>query len=84
MGEDFAQGMPAAGQQLRIATQGPPAFAAPKDKITRAAWKTKPSWHIVASHDRMINPDLEQALAKKMKATTTTPAPWPCWSRPRR
>jgi pimeloyl-ACP methyl ester carboxylesterase len=70
--EDFAQDLPAAEQQLLIATQGPQAFAALQDKITRAAWKTKPSWYIVASHDRMINPDLERALAKKMKATTTT------------
>jgi pimeloyl-ACP methyl ester carboxylesterase len=70
--EDFAQDLPPAEQQLLIATQGPQAFAALQDKITQAAWKTKPSWYIVASHDRMINPDLERALAKKMKATTTT------------
>jgi pimeloyl-ACP methyl ester carboxylesterase len=70
--EDFAQDLPPAEQQLLIATQGPQAFAALKDKITRAAWKTKPSWYIVAAHDRMINPDLERALAKKMGATTTT------------
>lgn len=70
--EDFAQDLPAQEQQLLIATQGPQAFAALQDKVTQAAWKTKPSWYIVASNDRMINPDLERTLAKKMKATTTT------------
>jgi len=70
--EDFAQDLPQVEQQLLIATQGPQAFSALKDKVTQAAWKTKPSWYIVAANDRMINPDLERALAKKMKATTTT------------
>ena len=32
-------------------------FTAP---ITAAAWKTKPSWAIVAGADRIINPDLER------------------------
>jgi pimeloyl-ACP methyl ester carboxylesterase len=39
-------------------------------KITKAAWKTKPSWFIVAANDRMIDPDLERAEAKMIKATT--------------
>jgi pimeloyl-ACP methyl ester carboxylesterase len=38
--------------------------------VTAAAWKTKPSWYIVAEKDRMIQPDLERAMAKKIKATT--------------
>jgi pimeloyl-ACP methyl ester carboxylesterase len=28
--------------------------------MTAAAWKTKPSWAIVAGADRIINPDLER------------------------
>ena len=70
--EDFAQDLSAVEQQVLIATQGPQAFAALQDKITQAAWKTKPCWYIVASNDRMINPDLERTLAQKMNATTTT------------
>jgi len=70
--EDFAQDLTPTEQQVLIATQGPQAFSALKEKITRAAWKTKPSWYIVAANDRMINPDLERALAQKLKATTTT------------
>jgi len=70
--EDFAQDLPEADQQLLIATQGPQAFTALQEKIKQAAWKTKPSWYIVAANDRMINPDLERTLAQKMKAATTT------------
>nr|WKN37548.1 alpha/beta hydrolase [Tunicatimonas sp. TK19036] len=68
--EDFAQDLPEAEQKLVLATQGPQAFTALTEKVTRAAWKTKPSWYVVASEDRMINPDLERTLASKLKATT--------------
>jgi pimeloyl-ACP methyl ester carboxylesterase len=70
--EDFAQDLSKTEQQVMIATQGPQAFSALKEKVTTPAWKTKPSWYIVAANDRMINPDLERTLAKKMNATTTT------------
>ncbi|GAB3800009.1 alpha/beta hydrolase [Spirosoma humi] len=68
--EDFAQDLPESDRKLLIATQGPQAFTALKEKITKAAWKSKPSWYVIAANDRMINPDLERTLAKKLKATT--------------
>ena len=34
------------------------------------AWKSKPSWYIVANKDRTVHPDLERFLAKRMGATT--------------
>jgi pimeloyl-ACP methyl ester carboxylesterase len=34
------------------------------------AWKTKPSWYIVATEDKTIQPDLERFFAKRMNATT--------------
>jgi len=34
------------------------------------AWKTKPSWYIVANNDRAVHPDLERFCAKRMGATT--------------
>lgn len=70
--EDFAQDLSKTEQQVLIAVQGPQAFSALKEKITVPAWKSKPSWYIVAANDRMINPDLERVMAKKMNATTTT------------
>jgi pimeloyl-ACP methyl ester carboxylesterase len=67
---DFAQDLPLAERQLIYPTQGPWSLKAVNDKVSVAAWKTKPNWYIVASKDRMINPDLERSLAKRMKATT--------------
>lgn len=34
------------------------------------AWRTKPSWSIVATEDRTVQPDLERFAAKRMGATT--------------
>ena len=36
-----------------------------------AAWKTKPSWYVVASEDKTINPELERRMAKRANAKTT-------------
>jgi len=70
--KDFAQDLPAAQTKVMAATQGPILGKAFEEKVSTAAWKTKPSWYIVAEKDRMIQPDLERAMAKKMKANTTT------------
>src|SRR6202142_2977153 len=39
-----------------------------KAVITTAAWKTKPSWVLVAGKDRTINPDLERWYATRAKS----------------
>jgi pimeloyl-ACP methyl ester carboxylesterase len=69
---NFAQDVPRASAALIAATQGPIAAKAFGEATTVAAWKTKPSYYIVASKDRMIAPELEQAFAKKINAVTTT------------
>jgi len=69
--KDFAQDLPPAQTKVMAATQGPISAKAFDEKVTAAAWKTKPSFYIVAEKDRMIQPDLERAMARKMKATTT-------------
>jgi len=38
--------------------------------ITTAAWRTKPSWMVVAGSDRTINPDLERWYAQRAKSHT--------------
>jgi pimeloyl-ACP methyl ester carboxylesterase len=70
--EDFAQDL--SGKEIAVltATQGPTSVAAMKGEVTNPAWKSKPSWYIVAVNDRAISPDLEAAQAKKIGATTTT------------
>jgi pimeloyl-ACP methyl ester carboxylesterase len=39
--------------------------------ITAAAWRTKPSWMVVAGSDRTIHPDLERWYAKRANSHTT-------------
>jgi pimeloyl-ACP methyl ester carboxylesterase len=41
-----------------------------KAVITKAAWRSKPSWALVASADRAINPDLERWYANRAKSHT--------------
>jgi pimeloyl-ACP methyl ester carboxylesterase len=38
--------------------------------ITTAAWRTKPSWMVVAGSDRTINPDLERWYARRADSHT--------------
>lgn len=47
------------------------AMAALKAKVTTAAWKTKPSWYVVATEDGAIAPELLRRTAKRINATTT-------------
>jgi pimeloyl-ACP methyl ester carboxylesterase len=39
--------------------------------LNAAAWKTKPSWGIVAGDDKIINPDLERWYYARAKSRTT-------------
>jgi pimeloyl-ACP methyl ester carboxylesterase len=68
----FAQDLPREEADLVYAVQGPLAARCFDDKVSKAAWTTKPSWYIVASEDRAIPPALESDSAKRMKATTLT------------
>ena len=38
--------------------------------VTNPAWKSKPSWYLVATADRSINPDQERMMAKRANAKT--------------
>jgi pimeloyl-ACP methyl ester carboxylesterase len=38
--------------------------------VADAAWKTIPSWYLVSRQDRVINPDLERFMARRMGAHT--------------
>jgi pimeloyl-ACP methyl ester carboxylesterase len=39
--------------------------------LSAAAWKTKPSWAIVATEDKSINPNTERTMYKRANATVT-------------
>lgn len=69
--KDFAQDVTAEEANLIATTQGAVRGKNFEEKLTVAAWQSKPSWYIVANNDRMIQPDAQRALAKKIGATTT-------------
>jgi pimeloyl-ACP methyl ester carboxylesterase len=68
----FAPDLPKAEANLIAVTQGPVRAADFDEKVTAAAWKSKPSWAIVTENDRMIDPKLLADGAKTMKAHVKT------------
>ena len=58
-------------KKLVWATQGAPDPNLFSAKVGGTAWRTKPSWYIVAKNDRTVHPDMERFVAKRMGATTT-------------
>lgn len=67
---DFAPDLPKAEAHFMAISQVPVSAAAFGGKATVAAWKDKPSYYIVSTNDRMINPDLERFMSKRAKAQT--------------
>lgn len=67
----FCKDIPADEAHIMAVTQKPIAASIFDAKCPDAAWKSIPSWYLVASEDHAINPDLERHMAKRMKATTS-------------
>ena len=67
----FCKDVPAADARVMAATQKPVNGSVFTASVPGGAWKTIPSWYIVASEDQAINPDLERFYAKRIRATTT-------------
>ena len=66
----FAGDLSAQEQKLVWATQGVPDANLFNQRMDGTAWRSKPSWYIVAKNDRTVHPDLERFVAKRMGATT--------------
>jgi pimeloyl-ACP methyl ester carboxylesterase len=60
----------ASTDQLAImaAVQRPISVDCIQEKVPTPAWKTKPSWFLLAEEDRMINPATQQFMAERMRA----------------
>jgi pimeloyl-ACP methyl ester carboxylesterase len=71
VGKHFAQDLPASATAVMTATQGPILGKSFEQKLSVAAWKTKPSWYLAASADHMIQPALQLDMAKKIGAHLT-------------
>ena len=67
----FASDLLPGEARVVAATQGPINASAFGAQVSGVAWKTKPSWYVVATLDEAIAPDEERFFAKRMKATTT-------------
>ncbi|MEV0977667.1 alpha/beta hydrolase [Streptomyces sp. NPDC049915] len=65
----FAADVPAETTKALAAAQRPLAAAAFEETASAAAWKTKPSWALVATADQAINPEVERFGAKRAGAT---------------
>jgi pimeloyl-ACP methyl ester carboxylesterase len=66
----FCGDLPEEEQKIVWATANPPAATLFSPNAPGVAWRTKPSWYIVANNDESVHPELERAAAKRMGATT--------------
>ncbi|WP_037599883.1 alpha/beta fold hydrolase [Streptacidiphilus rugosus] len=66
----FAGDVPATTAAVMAATQRPIDATALTDKSAAAAWKTIPSWYLVADADKTIPPAAERFMAKRAHAHT--------------
>ena len=66
----FAPDVPRAQAEFGARSQVLAAASVFTTPLTAAAWKTKPSWGIVAGNDQIINPDLERWYYARAKSRT--------------
>src|SRR5260221_10728172 len=67
--QDFAHDLSDVEQSVLFAAQAPTAGASLGGTVSRPAWRSKPSWYLVASEDRAIQPELERSMARRMDAS---------------
>src|SRR6266705_741677 len=65
----FAGDLSEEEQKIVWATHFAPAADLFNQKLDGTAWKSKPSWYIVATSDRTVQPALQRFVAKRMGAT---------------
>ncbi|MBS1796971.1 MAG: alpha/beta hydrolase [Acidobacteria bacterium] len=67
----FAPDLPLPEQRVLAATQVTWFQGCLTDKVTKAAWRDKPSWWIIGKNDQMVNPKLQEKMAADIKAKVT-------------
>lgn len=65
----FAQNATADQIALSKAVQRPIALKSIQEPAPKPAWKSKPSWFLIAEEDRMISPETQRFMADRMGAT---------------
>lgn len=66
--EFLAHDLSAAEVRVIAAAQPPIRATALLDRVTKAAWRTKPSWYAVTGEDRIISPALQHEIATRIGA----------------
>ncbi|GCF11258.1 alpha/beta fold hydrolase [Dictyobacter arantiisoli] len=66
----FAADVDPVKARAMYAVQQPLSMAALSDVMGVPAWKSLPSWYLVAGNDQVILPDAERLFARRMGATT--------------
>jgi len=69
--ESFAADVSADVAAFMADSQVPWGLEALNGTVTEPAWKTKPSWYLVSTEDRMIPPDAQRAMSKRAGSTVT-------------
>jgi pimeloyl-ACP methyl ester carboxylesterase len=69
-GNAFAQHATAEQIAVSAAVQRPISLKCIEEPVSRPAWRSKPSWYLIAEEDRMINPRTQHFMAGRMGATT--------------
>ncbi len=72
--EVFAQDLTATERANIFASQNPLSGAALSGEVSSPAWKTKPSWYLLATEDHTIHPDLQKMMSARMGATIVSVA----------
>jgi pimeloyl-ACP methyl ester carboxylesterase len=67
----FAKDVPEETARIMAATQKPIAGAIFSETASAAAWRSIPSWYLLATQDRSITPELQRFLATRMQAKTS-------------
>ena len=67
----FAGDLPVAEAHFMADSQVPWGIDALGGAVTQPAWRTKPSWYLVASDDRMIPPPAQRAMAERAGSTVS-------------
>jgi pimeloyl-ACP methyl ester carboxylesterase len=65
----FAGDLSEEEQNVVWATQGAPVADLFAQKVEGTAWRSKPTWYVVATKDHTIQPELQRFVAKRMGAT---------------
>ena len=65
----FAADRPAEQAAFMADSQIPCGVDAPAGQITEPAWRTKPSWYLLTTQDRMIPPEAQRAMSDRTGST---------------